>query len=275
MGNIMKRGFSFLLAIITIAGAYGTDKVHVLEAGETLYSLSKKYGIDVDVLLSENGISNPSLLSVGMRLIIPGIDAVSDTTVSDEVDLHTVVPGDTYYSIAGKHGLSVDELLALNGRNTGRILRVGETLIVRKVTGGDIQPAPPNPRPSSQPKETPVMVEVPQWPVSGLKRPLDGKLVGVSIEADAKSYVCAVSAGNVVWTGPYRGFGNVVLIDSDGYIYLYGGNEDLFVNVGQDISAGNRIGRLGDAGPEGGRREMYFSVFKGGVPVSPENAPRG
>ena len=89
------------------------------------------------------------------------------------------------------------------------------------------------------------------------------------------SYVHAVASGSVVWTGPYRGFGNVVLVDSKGYIYLYGGSEDLFVNVGQTVNVGNRIGRLGSSGPNGTRQPMYFSVFREGLPVSPDEAPRG
>ena len=89
------------------------------------------------------------------------------------------------------------------------------------------------------------------------------------------SYVHAVASGSVVWTGPYRGFGNVVLVDSRGYIYLYGGSEDLFVNVGQTVNVGNRIGRLGSSGPNGTRQPMYFSVFREGLPVSPDEAPRG
>ncbi|RKX74122.1 MAG: M23 family peptidase, partial [Spirochaetes bacterium] len=63
--------------------------------------------------------------------------------------------------------------------------------------------------------------------------------------------------------------------DSNGYIYLYGGNEDLFVNVGQTVAAGSRIGRLGSSGPDGGKQDMIFSVFREGVPISPEEAPRG
>jgi septal ring factor EnvC (AmiA/AmiB activator) len=117
--------------------------------------------------------------------------------------------------------------------------------------------------------------DVPWWPVAGTKRPLEGKLTGVAIETDSLSYVHAVAGGQVVWTGPYRGFGHVVLVDSNGYIYLYGGNEDLFVNVGQSITAGSRIGRLGSSGPDGGKKDMIFSVFREGVPVSPDEAPRG
>jgi lipoprotein NlpD len=104
---------------------------------------------------------------------------------------------------------------------------------------------------------------------------LTGKLSGVAIEAEPSSYVHAVASGKVVWTGPYRGFGQVVLIDNDGYIFLYGGNEDLFVNVGQIVTAGNRIGRLSRSDPRGRYEEMIFSVFRDGKPVPPETAPRG
>ena len=275
MGCITRRGFIFLLAVLANNGLFGAEKVHILAAGETLYSLSRTYGIDVDLLLSENGITDPSSLSVGMRLVIPGTDAGVGRAPSASTEMHTVEAGDTYYSIARKHGLSVDDLLALNGRNAGRVLRVGEILVVSAGDGADSRPPERAPGPVSTPERVSVEVDLPGWPVAGLKRPLDGKLVGVSIEAEPRSYVYAVSAGNVVWTGPYRGFGNVVLVDSGGYIYLYGGNEDLFVNVGQDVAAGNRIGRLGSAGPVGGKREMIFSVFREGVPVSPEEAPRG
>lgn len=239
-----------------------------------MYSLSQRYGINVELLLSENDISNPSSLSVGMKLVIPGIgEEGRDESESTTNQFYTVVAGDTYYSIARKHELSVDELLELNERDSRHVLMVGEILILNRTKISDTPIG--KPQSGNRPEPSSVVVNLPGWPVAGIKKPLNGKLVGVSIEADPHSYVYAVSAGNVVWTGPYRGFGNVALIDSDGYIYLYGGNEDLFVNVGQDVSVGNRIGRLGEAGAEGGKREMYFSVFKGGIPVSPEDAPRG
>ena len=67
----------------------------------------------------------------------------------------------------------------------------------------------------------------------------------------------------------------MVLIDVDGYIYLYGGNDDIFVNVGEYVPAGSRIGRLGNSGLASRTVDMYFSVFKDGVPVSVVSAPRG
>lgn len=268
----------YLLSIIFLSVSSFTilsaDTVHVIAQGETLYSLARKYDVSLEDLLEKNSISDPSGLSVGTRLLIPGYQSPAPVTVSsgDSTATYTVLKGDTYYGIARLHNMQVDELLTLNSRNTNRILRVGETLVIR----GSADTAVPDYTETRLTLAAPARVSnVPWWPVAGLKQPMDGKLVGVTIEATPQSYVHAVAGGNVVWTGPYRGFGHVVLVDSNGYIYLYGGNEDLFVNVGQTVTVGSRIGRLGSSGPNGGKQNMIFSVFREGVPVSPEDAPRG
>ena len=261
-------GFTVLLAAEPL--------VHELAKGETLYSLARRYGVSLDDLLRENRIDDPAGLQVGTRLQIPGTDKTGDTNTlvsvssSASTGQYEVSRGDTYYSIARSHDMSVESLLEMNGRDSSRILRIGETLVVKTRT--EVQ----NPAiRSTTPVKTERVDRVPWWPVAGLKSPLEGKLVGVSIETEPSGYVYAVASGTVVWTGPYRGFGHVVLVDSDGYIYLYGGNADLFVNVGQSISAGSRIGRLDDGGPQGAMQRMIFSVFRDGVPISPDKAPRG
>lgn len=265
MGRTSRFYISIILFAVFAVSSISADSVHILTQGETLYSLARHYGVSLNELLKKNGISDPSGLSVGTRLIIPGEDTADS-------ELYIVQKGDTYYGIARKNQLEVDTLLALNGRNSSRTLRVGETLVVSNSGRRGEQEIKP------RIAETAVVTRVgnvPWWPVAGYKQPLDGKLEGVTIQADPLSYVHAVAGGSVVWTGPYRGFGHVVLVDSKGYIYLYGGNEDLFVNVGQTITAGSRIGRLGSSGPDGVKQNMIFSVFREGVPVSPDDAPRG
>ena len=188
------------------------------------------------------------------------------------VRYHNVRRGETYYGIARSYGLNVQELLQINNRSAGQTLSAGEKLLVSHSSGTPSVALTPN---SARVIGSSVRVSnVPWWPVAGNKLPLSGKLQGVSIEAESMSFVHAVAGGKVVWTGPYRGFGNVVLINSKGYIYLYGGNEDLFVNMGETVDIGGRIGRLASTGPTGGTSKMYFSVFRDGQPVAPEKAPR-
>ena len=289
------------IALSICLPSVSAETIHRLKKGETLYSLARDYGVSLDAVMRRNSITNPSALSVGMKLYIPGTageSSASNRTSAQAAAVHVVKKGDTYYSIARRYSIAVAGLLELNGRSDGETLQVGDRLKVSspseapdasEASGAAAQrpvsqrtaaskPAPSRTapsRPAAASSPASRVQNVPWWPVAGLKRPLEGKLAGVSIEADSMSYVHAVASGSVVWTGPYRGFGNVVLVDSRGYIYLYGGNEDLFVNVGQTVNVGNRIGRLGSSGPNGTRQSMYFSVFREGLPVSPDEAPRG
>lgn len=265
----------FLLAslflCILMASPSGARTIHVLSQGETLYSLAQRYEVNLEDIIKENSIDDPSLLSVGMKLVIPNQVRTNQIKSNEAVQYHQVVKDDTYYSIAKRYNMDLKEFLQLNKRNSSQVLSIGERLRV----SGAVQSAVAN-TPVSQSYELRETVsERFQWPVSGTRYALTGKLSGVAIEAEPMSYVHAVNGGQVVWTGPYRGFGNVVLVDSQGYIYLYGGNEDVFVNIGQTVETGNRIGRLGSSGANGGLLEMYFSVFREGVPVPPEDAPRG
>ena len=249
------------------------DTVHVIARGETVYSLSKLYGVSPEAIIESNSITDASGIRAGTRLLIPGANG----SVSGKDGLYKVKRGDTYYSIAKRLGLSLERLLALNGRNESHLLRAGEELLV-DASMEDVGLGGENTLSVVAGEVTRKLTRVPQWPVNGKKRILDGKLAGIGIETEPLSYVHAVAGGKVVWTGPYRGFGHVVLVDSKGYIYLYGGNESLFVDVGQTVEAGSRIGRLGLSDTNGvsyGGPVMFFAVFKDGTPIPPDEAPRG
>jgi len=49
---------------------------HTVEKGQTLWRISRLYGVDMRRLMSANGISDPARISLGQRLIIPGMPAV-------------------------------------------------------------------------------------------------------------------------------------------------------------------------------------------------------
>ena len=93
---------------------------------------------------------------------------------------------------------------------------------------------------------------------------------GVDIEAGEGRDVAAVYAGNVVYTGWFKGYGNLIIVDHDNEYYtLYAHVADILVKEGDDVKQGQRIGTVGDTGSLEGPR-LYFEVRFQGKPQNPE-----
>ena len=95
---------------------------YTVQSGDSLWSISKKFGITVDELKQANNLSS-NLLSVGQNLYIPTKE--TDVTTGEYV----VEKGDTLYKIAQKFGTTVDNLKSINNLTTdslaiGQILKV-------------------------------------------------------------------------------------------------------------------------------------------------------
>jgi murein hydrolase activator len=93
---------------------------------------------------------------------------------------------------------------------------------------------------------------------------------GVDIEAVQGRDVAAVFAGHVVYTGWFKGYGNLIILDHDNeYFTLYAHVADILVKEGDDVKQGQRIGTVGDTGSLEGSR-LYFEVRYQGKPQNPE-----
>jgi len=93
---------------------------------------------------------------------------------------------------------------------------------------------------------------------------------GVDIEAVEGREVAAVFAGHVVYTGWFKGYGNLIILDHDNEYYtLYAHVADIVVKEGDDVKQGQRIGTVGDTGSLEGPR-LYFEVRHQGKPQNPE-----
>lgn len=72
---------------------------------------------------------------------------------------------------------------------------------------------------------------------------------GLFIRAPEGTEVKAVAKGSVVFADWLRGFGNLIIIDhGDGYMSLYGNNQSLLKNLGDDVKGGDTIAAVGNTG---------------------------
>jgi len=93
---------------------------------------------------------------------------------------------------------------------------------------------------------------------------------GVDIEANEGRDVAAVYGGHVIYTGWFKGYGNLIILDHDNEYYtLYAHMAEIGVREGDDVRQGQRLGTVGDTGSLEGPR-LYFEVRYQGKPQDPE-----
>jgi septal ring factor EnvC (AmiA/AmiB activator) len=95
---------------------------------------------------------------------------------------------------------------------------------------------------------------------------------GIDISAPIGSPVRAVGKGRVDYTAEdYGTYGQIVILNhGDSYYTLYGHLSEISVSVGQEVSAGQIIGRSGDTGSLKGP-VLHFEVRRGGTALNPED----
>jgi LysM repeat protein len=107
--------------------------------GDTLSSIAAAFGTDVDSIMAANALTDPSLLSIGQVLTIPGAAASTDAAITTDATVttdvatsavgdYTVVEGDTLWTIAEANGTDVDALMAANGLTEDSLLSIGQVL---------------------------------------------------------------------------------------------------------------------------------------------------
>ncbi|MDD6420001.1 MAG: LysM peptidoglycan-binding domain-containing protein [Lactobacillus delbrueckii] len=130
-------------ALLTTGASALADSYTVVK-NDTLWGLSKKYGVSVSDLKKANGVSG-HLIYVGQKLQIPAKStkavkaakatkttktSTSTSTVDTTSTTHTVVKGDTLWSLAKKYGVSVKALMKANNLSSSTIL-IGQSLNLR------------------------------------------------------------------------------------------------------------------------------------------------
>ena len=100
---------------------------------------------------------------------------------------------------------------------------------------------------------------------------------GIDIEVAEGTNIVVVYPGHVMYTGWFRGYGNLIIVDhGHDYYTLYAHAADIRVAEGDDVKQGQIIGTVGDTGSLQGPR-LYFEVRHQGKPQDPAQwlRPRG
>jgi zinc protease len=114
-------------------------RVHIVDRGETLIGIAKRYGITVNQLISENKIQRNKPIFPGQTLKLPKgakdsgprkRGTSSRKAPAAKPKEHVVARGQTLSGIAHRHGVTTTALARANGLDPKRPIRVGQKLVV-------------------------------------------------------------------------------------------------------------------------------------------------
>lgn len=218
---------------------------HLVQQGETLFSIAKKYGLDWKSLARVNDINEPYTIYPGLSLRLSARGG-SDSHDRRQASRNT--------SGAKPSSGVVIQPLKPNSSTT-----VKKPATVKKPT-----------EPLTKPKPSNVAW---RWPVSG---PVVARYVagdpakqGIDVSGQAGQPVTAAAAGTVVYSGNgLVGLGELIILKhNETWISAYGHNRKRLVKEGDSVSAGQVISEMGDTGTD--RVKLHFEVRKNGKPVDP------
>jgi len=110
-----------------------STRTYEVQSGDTLAGIAETFGVDVDTMLSSNGIADPDTIKPGSELRILPVKGLE----------YTVQPSETLADISWKYQVDLGLLLDYNDLNDPDVIRVGAKLVV---PGGklrtDAVPAP-------------------------------------------------------------------------------------------------------------------------------------
>ena len=138
------------LPIDDTAGVVPSTRTYEVQAGDTLAGIANTFGVDVDTILSSNGIDDPDTIHPGSELRILPVKGLE----------YQVQPDETLADIAFKYQVDLGLLLDYNDLNDPDMLQVGAKLVV---PGGKLRPVPaPAPAPAAAPAPAPAPAAAPR-----------------------------------------------------------------------------------------------------------------
>jgi len=224
---------------------------YTMRSGDSLYGISRSYGVTVGELQQVNGITDPRSVRVGTVLKVPGTAVAARAPVSEP---RTRV-ADAPVVVQSTHVPTV-----INGKHTQLAGLGGD------VDTGAIDRSPPRARSSERLR----------WPVhgkilAGFGERSDGTHNdGINLSVPEGTAVHAAETGTVAYAGSeLKGYGNLILLRHDnGWVTAYAHNEQLMVKRGDKVQRGQVIAKAGRTGAVD-QPQLHFELRQGSKPVDP------
>ncbi len=240
-----------LLAQITLVACATSGVNHVVQPGQTLYRISKTYGVSADKIAAYNHIKDPTQIKAGESLWIPGVRHTRTVAV---------VPGPSYTKRTTPQK---------SAPTTTRKKTVTPKTVAKKKT--------PSKATQSAPQQSSVRARkgLLDWPVRGAVLQSYGvkngeRSKGIVIAAAEGTPVLCAAAGQVIYSGSgIQGYGHLLIVKhSDNLYTVYGHNRSTLVKSGAFVNKGQKIALSGRV-PSLGRGGVHFEVRQGNQAVDP------
>ena len=280
------------VAAVAAAVNISRDAVNALPRGgiNTLVDINDN-SVLAQVARSSAGVASVQIIKTHLETETEEIPFVTQRIESDEHFIGTEIVRN-----AGVNGFRVI---------TSEISSIGDTEVSREIINIEVVTAPearvlvvgtrelpPPPPPTTQAPPPPPVVAAaapasppaaaptsPASSTSGFIRPVRGRISqyfsgshrGIDIPAPFGTPILAAASGTVISAGWGGSFGNYVQIShANGYATLYAHMSSIGVQVGDRVSQGQEIGRVGSTGRSTGNH-LHFEVTRNGVLVNPLN----
>ncbi len=236
---------------------------YVVQKGDTLFSIAFNYGFDYHDLAEMNGIRDPSVISIGQKILLFP---------------NRVVPAAAVAPVAVK---PIDILV----KDQPRVAKLPySAAAMAQIDKIQEQTAPPATMVAQAPHAASATArddraDVSEEPVLGWSLPATGKLIGQFSESDRRKGIdiagklgqpiLASASGKVVYRGSgLRGYGKLIIIKHNNtYLSAYAHNEKILVKEGQSVTRGQKIALMGKT--DASQVELHFEVRRFGKPVDP------
>lgn len=282
-----SRGTPAPVTHFGLSGGASSAGVHTVAGGDTLWSIAKRYDVDMKDVIYVNNLHAPYPLEVGQRLTLP------------PPVTYQVRGDDTLYGISRTFNISMTSLARQNNLRAPYHIKRGQTLklpSVQPATYKAVQVAAATPgtkpagpavasKPVSKVEKKPLITsKTPSRAGSKFIWPVNGRVIssygpkkdglhndGINISASRGTAVVAAENGVVVYAdNQLKGFGNLILIrHADRWMTAYGHLENFKVKRGQEIKRGDVIGTVGSSG-QVDSPQLHFEVRRGTDALNPK-----